>query len=318
MRKKIFSIILKTFSVILVVLALYAYLSIIFVPKDTNDRGSSQYYLANAINYEDEHSLDIIAYGNSDVSSAIIPMELYKENGITSFLNWGNQQSLDTIVKQVKNDLKRQSPKMIILEVDCIYYDNKTDTETATYGNPYTIPFLYHTRWKELELKDFFSLPSFEADEMKGYMYITKNGKYKYKNYMGSSTEIEPIANSVVEDVKEIKSICDEKGIELLFIEAPSPSSWNMERHNGVKALSAELDIPFIDYNVTQEDFNFDYENNFRDKGNHCNYAGAKKITKHLSKYLKNNYKFENKKNENINNKWKNCLKNYEKKVANN
>ena len=312
MKNIILKRVLKAVVAIVILCLVYLYLCVVFLPKDLTDRASDKYYRAISITKEEKNSLDIIMYGNSDLSSAIIPMNLYKETGITSFLNWGNQQSLDTIKNQIKTDLKRQKPEMIVLEVDCIYYENKVDTETAEYGNPLLAPFKYHTRWKELEFKDFIGDFSFEADDYKGYMYITKNGKYKYKNYMGNSKEIEPIQKSVVDDVKEIKKICDEENIKLLFIEAPSPSSWNMKRHNGVKDLATKLDIPFIDYNLNLEKFDFDYANNFRDKGNHCNYKGAIKITKYLADYLNENYNFADRRNDKNYKSWDDLAQKYE------
>ena len=94
----------------------------------------------------------------------------------------------------------------------------------------------------------------------------------------------------IMKKVKQIKKLCDNNNAELLFIEAPSPSSWSMQKHNGIKQLADELGVNFIDFNLELEGFDFDYANDFRDYGNHCNFKGATKVTNYVAKYINENY----------------------------
>jgi len=290
MRKFFNSKITKIFITILVVALIYVYMCFLFVPKNIEDRGFTKYYNTRLITKEQKNSIDILLYGNSDLSSGIIPMQMYKEEGYTSFLRWGNQQTLNLVYKNLKGDFKIQKPKIVVLEVDCVYYPNKKISNNELYQSFLLSPFTYHSRWKSLDFKDIICKVEYERDYHKGYNYKTINGNYVYEDYMGFTTKIEPIEKSALKKIKQIKKLCDKNKAELLFIEAPSPSSWNMKKHNGIKQLAQQLNVNFIDFNLELDGFDFDYANDFRDYGNHCNFKGATKVTSYVTKYIKENY----------------------------
>ena len=295
MRKFFSSKITKITLTVLIFVLLYAYLCCVFMPKNPEDRGFSKYYNTRLITKEEKDSIDILFYGNSDLSSGIVPMQIYKEEGYTSFLRWGNQQTINVVYKNLQDDFKIQNPKVVVLEVDCVYYPNKDFSNNEFYENYLLTPFFYHSRWKSLDYKDFIGKVNFERDYHKGYNYQTINGNYVYEDYMGTSTEIEPIEKSVLKKVKQIKKLCDDNNAELLFIEAPSPSSWTMKKHNGINQLAEELGVNFIDFNLALDGFEFDYANDFRDYGNHCNFKGATKLTNYVTRFIKENYNIEDK-----------------------
>ena len=308
MNNKITKIILS----LIIVLLTYIYLCFLFLPKEATDRGYAKYYRSVSMLEEEKNSIDILFYGNSDLSSGIIPMQIFKDAGYTSYLRWGNQHTLNSVYDQVKQDVKSQKPKLIVLEVDCVYYPNKPVSDNDFYGNFWFAPFAYHTRWKDISFRDFAPYLDYEKDYHKGYNYQTIKGEYTYKDYMGTSDKAEPIEKSVLKRVKQIKKICDKNNIQFMFIEAPSPSSWNMKKHNGIVNLAKELEVNFIDFNLPVDDFNFDYSNDFRDKGNHCNFKGATKVTACVTKYIQDNYDLPDRRLDN-NKKYKSWKKDLEK-----
>ena len=310
--KKASKILLKALYSIAVVVFVYVYLCLIFMPKDLNDRGSNQYYRTMSISKEDKNTLDIIMYGNSDLSSAIIPLQIYKDTGITSYMNWNDQETTKSIVKHLKRDLKNQSPQMVILETDCFYYENSLNTVSYNFTQSLFAPFVYHTRWKELELKDFYPSFNFKQNELKGHYFKKDIYECNPNNYMKPTDEIEKIQESVIKDVNKIKEICDKNGITLLFVESPSPSSWNMKRYNGVKKLADKLNIPFIDFNIEIENYEVDFSKDFRDNGNHLNFGGATKVTTYLSNYLTNKYKFKDKRGIKNYQSWDSLIERYD------
>ena len=290
MRKFFNSKITKVVFTVLIVVLLYLYMCCVFMPKDLEDRGFAKYYNARLITKEEKNSIDILFYGNSDLSSGIVPMQIFKEQGYTSFLRWGNRQAINTVYKNVKEDFKTQKPKLVVLEADCLYYPNKKLSDHEYYESYVLTPFMYHSRWKSVDYKDFIGKVEFERDYHKGYKYLTVNGHYVYEDYMGTSTDIKPIEKSVLQKVKQIKKLCDKNGAQLLFIVAPSPSSWSMQKHNGIQQLADKFGVQFVDFNIELEGFNFDYANDFRDYGDHCNFNGATKVTKYVANFIKENY----------------------------
>ena len=314
-KKIIFEIILT----IMIIFVFYIYACFVFMPKNSSDRGSEAYFRSHAILAEKNKTLDVLLYGNSDINSAFSPMQMYDDIGVTSFVEWGNQQSMKAILRQFKRDLKKQSPQLVILEVDHLFYPNKFLTDT-TRNDIFLLNELdYHVRWKELELNDFISKPEYREDKLKGWTYFTKNGEYKDgKTFMNKQNSAE-ISNSVKKDVVSFKNICDKKGIKLLFLECPSPSSWNMNFHDQVEDLADELKVDFIDLNISDSFFNtktgveenFDWNNFFRDNGNHVNFKGAKFITRYVTQYISENLDIPNKKDREEYSLWNKNLQYY-------
>ena len=57
-----------------------------------------------------------------------------------------------------------------------------------------------------------------------------------------------------------------------------------------VAALAEEYGVSFIDYNLMWEEIGLDSQLDYRDKGTHLNFGGAKKITKDFGAYLESAY----------------------------
>ena len=77
MRKFFNSKITKVVLTVLIVVLLYLYMCCVFMPKNPDDRGFTKYYNTRLITKEEKNSVDIIFYGNSDLSSGIVPMQIF-------------------------------------------------------------------------------------------------------------------------------------------------------------------------------------------------------------------------------------------------
>lgn len=292
----------KVIIFILIFAICYAYISIIFLPKSKDDVGGSDYSNVESIKAEKKNSLDVIFYGNSDLSSAISPLQLYYETGITSYDQWLSAQTMNGVLLSVKKTLKRQTPKVIVLETDVIATQNDLFNKYTKYElSNYLAPFLYKSRLKSLRFKDFITIPKPQKDFYKGYMLITDiynrtNYDYMNENDFGN-VEIE---KSIQKKLDELVLICKRKNIKLLFMEAPSPTSWNNKRHDEMQRYADKKNIDFIDFNMQLKDFKFNQETYFRDNGNHLNIYGAVSVTNYIGKYLKANFDLEDRRNSNF------------------
>ncbi|MDD7388955.1 MAG: hypothetical protein PUG60_04715, partial [Lachnospiraceae bacterium] len=77
---------------------------------------------------EPENTVDFVAIGNSNVRSGIIPMQLWKDYGITGY-TWG-EPGVDPFDAELylKKIFKKQSPSVIVLEAS-FFFRNTTLTE---------------------------------------------------------------------------------------------------------------------------------------------------------------------------------------------
>ena len=119
-RKRILTIV----AFIAILLLVYGYAIIIFMPKDENDLGGSRYYGYVNFKYERKNTLDAIFCGDSNAYCGFSPLELYKQTGITSYTRAGSQESITNVETILKETLKYQKPELVVLDVDCLFQPN--------------------------------------------------------------------------------------------------------------------------------------------------------------------------------------------------
>ena len=281
----------KTILCILLTLSVYAYMCVVFTPKDSTDSGSSLYFQGMGFMAEPKNSLDVIMYGNSDVYSGFNPVVLKEKYGYSSYSSGKANQNVGNINTLLKETLKNQSPKLVILETDCFYAKKKVDLDKL---NGLASPFVYHSRWKEIKPRDFYQIPSRKKnpDKIKGFFVSKKVQETKIKSsYMGSEYSVpKPIPQENVREIEKFLKICRENSITVLFVELPSPSSWTYAKHNAVDELAKKHNIKFIDMNIPTDEYKVDMKKDFRDNGNHLNVYGAQKATEHLGKFIDDSY----------------------------
>ena len=301
---------------IVISIILYLYMCMVVTPKTINDKGGQLYYRGMGFIAEPANSLDVMIFGNSDVYSGFSPAVLFENYGITSYASGRPSETMKNINPILKESLKNQKPDLVILEADCFYSKNSLSPDPA---NVLLSPFIYHSRWKEINKKDFYSLPSRKnsSDINKGFIPSTKvyNASEK-KGYMGSSDAMpRSLSKDNMSEVEEFITTCKNNDIPVMLLALPSPSSWNYGKHNAVKLISEEHDIEFLDMNVPGKEFKTDLKSDFRDNGNHMNVTGAEKSTDYIGKYISSNnlYSFSDKRNNRKFSKWNNVCKNFNK-----
>lgn len=269
----------------------YLYLCMIVIPKDVNDSGGTLYYNGMGCLAEPDNSLDVIVFGNSDVYSGFSPAVLSEKFGYNSYASGRARQSVENINDLLKKTLKTQKPGLIILETDCFFEEGNGFSSDF---NLFAAPFIYHSRWKEIKLRDFYQRPSREnsIDVNKGY--IASDLVFKttlQEDYMGSpDAESAEIPHKNIKNIQEFIKVCRQNDIEVLFVELPSPYSWTYAKHNAVQNLAEKHEVPFIDMNIPSEEYCVNLKTDFRDNGNHLNSFGAEKATEYIGSYVKKNY----------------------------
>ncbi len=275
---------------ILVTAALYIYICLVVSPKSINDSGGSSYYRGMGFLAEPKNSIDIMVFGNSDVYAGFIPAKLYDQYGFTSYASGTALQTIGQINQLLKQTLRTQKPKLVILEVDCLYEKTYKPIDNT---NILLAPFTFHVRWKELKFRDFYTIPdrTRKYDIAKGYVYSNNIYKFENENYMGSKDSRPlPIPRRNLRHLKHFIQICRKNNIEIVFLELPSASSWNYAKHNFIKNFSIRNNIPFIDLNEKDSSYRIDFSKDFRDNGNHMNVNGAERSTLYIGDYLRKKY----------------------------
>lgn len=312
-KKRIAISAIKVISFILVFVLLLEGLSLTVFSKSSATKYKNKFQNAYAYANEVKNSIDIVGLGNSNLYSALCPVKLWDKRGYTSTIVASPRQTVSMTYTMLSEVLKTQSPKFVILEAEMFYegvdldldFDKKdapkkrlpvipyvTDDQfTTDIENHFTI-FLLHDSWKKVSLrskKDEGSPNNKETIYNHGFYFNKAIKKVSPNDNMKYTDAAEAIPEETMLYLNKIIALCEKNDIQLMFINVPSLTTWSYARHNAVAEFSKENDIPYLDFN-TLEDFEINYQKDFRDKGNHMNYYGAKKITNYIGKYINKNY----------------------------
>lgn len=277
--------------------------------------------------YNEENKFDVLLMGSSHMLNSVNPNILWKEFGITSYNYGTGGQSLDVTYYLLKEALKTQNPKIVVLD---LFYLGLTDE----YGNQsyirsvldnmkfslnkidaiknctpkdlrlsYIIPMLkFHTRWKELTKEDF-NIDLTKSFHTKGFGAVVE--KYGFENRSDFNvTEIGIIPEKAEEYLYKFIELSKEYNFKLVFMNAPydytstdSSENWvknDLAIFNKVSKIAEENNISFINYSTKEklDEIDFDFANDMNDIG-HCNVWGANKVSYDLAVFLNNNYELE-------------------------
>ena len=72
-------------------------------------------------NKEAEQSLDLVFLGDSESYSAFNPLQMYSEQGYTSYVCGTSLQRLCDTYVLLQESFKTQSPKVVVLETNCFF-----------------------------------------------------------------------------------------------------------------------------------------------------------------------------------------------------
>lgn len=269
---------------------------------------------------EKENSLDVIFLGDSESYANFSPLHIWKKSGITSYVMGVSAQRLCDTYELLKRSVKNQDIKLVVLETNCLYRDSSTyssdDNDYVMNKASDIFPVLkYHSRWKEFVPGKSSSKHSTEERNYKGFRLRFDTEPYTAGEWMHETDATEEIAESNISYLEQIKNFCDDKGIELVLISAPSPDCWTYERHNAVQIWADDNGVDFLDLNLMDEELGIDWMTDTRDGGNHVNYFGAEKVSDYLSIYLKENYELTDHRNDSYYEDWNIKYENYQDKI---
>ena len=280
-------------------LLLLYFTSALFQPKNNTITAGMEDLTANGILGEPEQTIDALFLTDSVGYCSIIPLQIWKDYGITSYVCGTPSQPLYYSIEFLEKALRKQSPKVVVLET-MTFFTKFGVQDVAKNKIEQLFPiFRYHDRWKTPEkfLTEGMTLEAnynyIIAD--RGYRYFTtvdyplNNGIYQMVE------EVAVISNECREAIIKIKEICDENGAQLVFMGLPNACTWKPERYNAVAYLAMDLDVPYFEMNFMREEVPIDWYAESFDAGEHLNVWGAQKVTAFLGEYLDSLDIFEDK-----------------------
>lgn len=323
--------VIKSLVFSLIIVIILSILNPIFVLKLEHRRK-----LYQGLYRDSEVPYDVVLLGSSHMHSGINPNTLWSKYGITSFNYATGGQPINVTYYLLKEVLKNHQNPIVVVDLYYLGYiepygksgyiryvldsmktsKNKVEavinTTPKSYWITYVFPFLrFHTRWKELNKEDFYY--DYERNYYtKGFSAThDKYGKDNNSNpFAAEKAELPPES---MEYLMKIINLSKEKNFKLVFINVPYDStisdvqpSWHKNSPGMFKTITEiakNNNIPFIDYNLINDETNFDFKSDMSNDG-HMNIWGAEKISDHLGNYLMENYTLPDHRNDEKYTKW--------------
>lgn len=290
-------------------------------------------------NYHSEHNglyelerdtLDVLFLGSSHSFSSVSPEDIYKQYGITGYVQASSCQKLWQSYYYLIETLQTQKPKVVILDtfmalnpepqsepfnreaIDCMKLsiaklksawraERMAPADEDLYS--YIIPaFRYHDRWEELSEQDYryFVMPG--TSSAKGFLPRQGSGyaEFNASDYDESYSEVGEIDSLCAAYLSKIKGLCEENGIDFILVKYPT-CLWNGYNAAVIHRWADENGVLYMDFNADtalREQADIDWSVDSLDGGNHLNYDGAMKMTEWMGQWLADHYSFADKRND--------------------
>lgn len=313
MMKKVFRAVLF----LAVFALLFQLITPLFVPKNNAKYMGIHEDEAKGFLGEAPDSIDVLFLGDSEVFSTFIPLQIWRDHGITSYLCSTGDQVIYQSYAYLKRMFQYHSPKIVVFEANALYRDFGL-AEMVSYELEEVFPYLrYHDRWKSLNSEDWGGKVEFRnLIRDKGYTYRTRAIPADDADYMIPVEDSRPISSLNVWYFEKIRTFCEEQGAQLLVVSAPSTTNWDYYHHNGVEQMLQGKNIPYVDMNLMQEQIPINWQMDSYDGGDHLNYAGAVKVTDFMGRLLWDTGLFADKRQEAAYATWNAALEEFQAVVA--
>ena len=274
--------------------------------------------------YRDQTSHDLLIIGNCESYENISPMELWREYGITSFIRGNANQLVSQSYYLLMDALERETPKVVLFNVQAMetaaqdteeynrmvfdgmaWGKNKWEGIAASAMEDenvieYIFPILrYHSRWSSLEKEDFlYSWKEKPLTSYQGYYLradIRPAGEFPRERRRADYT----FPGENYEYLDRIREACQERGIALVLMKAPSLyPEWPQPYEEQIEAYAEEHQLLYLNFLELMEETGLDMSRDTYDEGLHLNVYGAEKVARYLGAVLQEEYNLPDHRNE--------------------
>ncbi|MEG0091052.1 MAG: hypothetical protein RSA20_04465 [Oscillospiraceae bacterium] len=250
------------------------------------------------------------------------PAVFWRDYGINAHnvYSWG--QPMWISYHYIKEALRFQSPKVVVLDVYGIMYGNSAEQpkgiDEVNYRSSFSIdpslnflemtqtvgdcgidlknpidflnPIRFHTAWKRLSEENFTKNPHKEYSYLKGYGIQDGVTKIEMADILSPVQPRMPY-DTAVKYLDKIVELSKKEGFQLVFTMLPYQFRLDeRELFAWVSDYAKEKNIPFLNYcEGDGQRIGFDYATDFSDRG-HTNYKGAFKISEDMASFVSENY----------------------------
>ena len=249
---------------------------------------------------------DVVFIGDCEVYENFSPAVLWQEYGINSYIRGSAQQLIWQSYYLLEDTLRYETPKVIVFNVLSLKYNepqkeayNRMTLEGMKWSMSkvksiqasmtdsehfldYVFPILrYHSRWSDLEYL-FHS----KRVSHNGY-YMRVDVKPAENVPAGQPLADYSFGENALSYLDKMTELCEEKGIQLVLIKAPSLYPyWYDEWEEQVEAYAEEHGLLYVNFLELTEEAGIDFSQDTYDAGLHMNLSGAEKLSRYFGQIL--------------------------------
>lgn len=270
---------------------------------------------------EDERDYDVLFFGTSHIINSVLPMQLWKEYGITSYNLGIHGGSIACSYWMMRNAVEQHKPKIAVMETFLAHaqytsmetalahaaFDpfpmNKTKVQGILDAFPknsdrYELFFpldVFHNRWKYLNTERLYRGIGQEAPDSR-----EKGGELRLAVTANSSPILVPADQYPEESdtvalqyLRKFITYCQEEDIipVIVYIPIRDGYSEDYQRYSNL-AMRVAREMGAATLDLQHKDL-IDEDTDWYDNVSHLNPLGAKKVTRAVGDYLTENYALE-------------------------
>ena len=261
--------------------------------------------------YEETTPHQVLFVGDCEVYENFSPVTLWQEYGITSYIRGSAQQLIWQSYYLLEEMLKRETPEAIVFNVLSVKYGipqseayNRMSIDGMKWSSSkwgaiqasitedeaaitYLLPLLrYHSRWNELSEEDLTYL--FRRDRIGYNGYLMQTGVRPVTSLpQWVPLEDYTIPQTCMEYLDKMRTLCEDYGVELILIKAPSIYPlWYDEWDAQIAEYAETHGLVYYNFLAMAEEIGIDWERDTYDAGLHLNVWGAEKLSAYFGQLL--------------------------------
>ena len=261
--------------------------------------------------YGEEKDHDVIFIGDCEVYENFSPAVLWLDYGINSYIRGSAQQLIWQSYYLLEDTLRYEKPRAVIFNVLAMQYNepqreayNRMTLEGMRWSLSkaaairasmteeehfleYVFPLLrYHSRWSELGKADVAYLLDTPKVSHNGY-YMRVDARPAENVPEGRPLGDYTIDAGQMEWLENIRLLCEQNGVELVLIKAPSLYPyWYDQWEEQIADYAEDHGLLYVNLLALHTAAGLDYQTDTYDGGLHLNLAGAEKLSRYFGEIL--------------------------------
>lgn len=261
--------------------------------------------------YGEEKDHDVIFIGDCEVYENFSPVALWEEYGINSYIRGSAEQYIWQSYYLLEDTLRYETPDVVIFNIQSLQFNesrseayNRMTLEGMEWSPAkvrsilasmkpeeefldYVFPLLrYHSRWSELTAADVRYMFTTKTVSHNGY-YMRVDVRPAKDVPAGKPLGDYSFGDNAWKYLEKMTALCEENGITLILIKAPSLYPyWYEEWEAQVEEYAADNGLRYINFLELTDEIGIDYNTDTYDAGLHMNLSGAEKLSSWLGRLL--------------------------------